>query len=352
MGIHWVQPSNTTSRIVVTTLLGLAQIATFYRLIVRIRLKRYWMDDTWAVVALGCSFMLLVDMWIRTDLSQSRSTRIVAYWLVSLSFTNTLWASRMSIIFSVIRIIPEQSKLRRITHIVAALFALGWIGLLIQKVFVCASDKSWYTLAKPQCHLGTGVAVLELITDLFADLALAIIPISLLYNIQIPSIQRRMLIIIFAASLLTTVASIVHAIYLLGPSGLLEGTSAQVEAAVALLVADAGIVVTAFYRLIRKEGVFENQPYTYKDSNSEGIRMHKSSRDPMESAVVFASRNPGLETVHLSHSTYELDDKPRAPDGYARDSGSKVHSPVLIRTDSDMEQAEDSNNGHGKPFVL
>jgi hypothetical protein len=35
--------------------------------------------------------------------------------------------------------------------------------------------------------------------------------------------------IIFAASLVTTLVSIVHAVYLLGPSGLLEATTAQAE---------------------------------------------------------------------------------------------------------------------------
>ncbi|KAK1224183.1 hypothetical protein PQX77_012923 [Marasmius sp. AFHP31] len=58
------------------------------RLVVRYRTRRIWLDDAWAFVALVCSFMLLVGMWIRTDLpgrgplNQPRSTRVVAYWYV------------------------------------------------------------------------------------------------------------------------------------------------------------------------------------------------------------------------------------------------------------------------------
>ncbi|KAJ6591125.1 hypothetical protein DFH09DRAFT_194253 [Mycena vulgaris] len=125
------------------------------------------------------------DMWIRTDLTHSRSTRIVAYWIICLSFTSTLWASRMNFIFSIIRIVPHPLELRKVAIFCAALFGLMWIGLLIQKLYrQCASDRSWYSLPKPQCHLGTGIAAMELFTDLAADLVLAAIFIQLLRTVK------------------------------------------------------------------------------------------------------------------------------------------------------------------------
>jgi len=45
-------------------------------------------------------------------------------------------------------------------------------------------------------------------------------------------------------SILVTVASIVHAAFLLGPSGLLEGLTANVEYALSLIVANLAVVVT------------------------------------------------------------------------------------------------------------
>ncbi|KAJ7794234.1 hypothetical protein B0H14DRAFT_2622083 [Mycena olivaceomarginata] len=48
---------------------------------------------------------------------------------------------------------------------------------------------------------------------------LAILPVTMIHHEMVPAGQRRMLVIIFAACLLTTVVSIVHIVYLLGPGG-------------------------------------------------------------------------------------------------------------------------------------
>ncbi|KAJ4495228.1 hypothetical protein C8R41DRAFT_298145 [Lentinula lateritia] len=181
------------------------------------------------------SQLLLIAMWIRTDtpglgpLDESHSARIVAYWLVSISFTCTLWSARISLIFSVIRLIPPLFVLRRVSEWMAITFFLMWAGSLIQKTYICASDRSWYQLSAPQCHLGTDVAIVELVTDLFADVVLAAIPIRLLAGVGLSPDKRRMLYMMFCASLLTSMVSIIHAVFLLGPSGLLEAITAQAE---------------------------------------------------------------------------------------------------------------------------
>ncbi|KAG7091446.1 hypothetical protein E1B28_010481 [Marasmius oreades] len=233
--VHWVQPTTTVNRAVMTPILGLTILLTVARLVVRYRSKRMWLDDAWAAFAMVCAFLLLVGMWIRTDipgigpLNQPREVRVVAYWMVALSFTNTLWASRMSIIFSVIRLIPPMMRLRRISNISAVLFMLMWIGLLIQKTYICASNTSWFQHADPMCRLGHGVATNEIITDAISDLLLAVIPIHLLRGVSLQSDQRKMLYIIFGSSLLITLVSAVHAIFVFGPSGRLEAITAEAQ---------------------------------------------------------------------------------------------------------------------------
>ncbi|KAL0576433.1 hypothetical protein V5O48_005538 [Marasmius crinis-equi] len=279
--VTWVQPSVTVNRAVTTTLLGIGQILTVARLIVRYRARRMWLDDAWAFVALICAFMLLVGMWIRTDvpgegpLHQPRSARVVAYWMVVLSFTNTLWAARMSIIFSVIRLVPPMMRLRRISNISAILFLLMWIGLLIQKTYICAENKSWYQRDPPQCRLGQGVAINELVTDAISDVLLAVIPIRLLKGVTLMKDQRKMLYIIFGSSLLITLVSIVHAVFVLGPTGLLEAITAQAQAATALIVADIGVLGSLLYRRVRRgrQG-FDTKPYTYEFSVNTDASIH------------------------------------------------------------------------------
>ncbi|KAJ7873540.1 hypothetical protein B0H14DRAFT_3860073 [Mycena olivaceomarginata] len=238
----WIQPSGTTKRILSVTLVAVAILATLLRLRIRIRNHRFWLDDIWVIVAAICSIAMPIATWLRSDPSQSSSTMIISYWIGSLlGFTTTLWASRMSIMFSVIRLVPHdnRSKLRKITTGFAAIFALFWVALFAQRVHVCASDKSWYKGHRPQqCPSGDGTVILELVTDIFADFTLAILPPILIRRAVIPTAQRKMLTVIFAACLLTTVVSIFYAVVQLGPGGPLEGVTVQVEAATSLLSDD------------------------------------------------------------------------------------------------------------------
>lgn len=71
-------------------------------------------------------------------------------------------AARMSHIFSVIRLIPPLFKLRQVSEWTAVVFLFMWIGTVAQTTYVCASDRSWYQLTRPQCHLGLDVAIVEL----------------------------------------------------------------------------------------------------------------------------------------------------------------------------------------------
>jgi hypothetical protein len=156
----------------------------------------------------------------------------------------------MSMLYSVIRIIPPMMTLRRIAYCCAVLFGCMWAALLTQKVYICAHHRAWERLFAPQCHLGESVGIVELISkysidhyertrkhtddplltaDLISDGILVLLPLRLLWRVNMPRHMRRLLFSIFSASILVTVVSIVHAVYLLGPSGLLEGLTANVE---------------------------------------------------------------------------------------------------------------------------
>jgi len=65
--------------------------------------------------------------------------------------------------------------------------------------------------------------------DFISDGILVVLPLRLLWRVNMPKHMRKLLFSIFSASILVTVVSVVHAVYLLGPSGLLEGLTANVE---------------------------------------------------------------------------------------------------------------------------
>ncbi|KAJ7364587.1 hypothetical protein DFH08DRAFT_274963 [Mycena albidolilacea] len=326
--------------------MGIAMLTTLFRLTVRVRTRKFWLDDAWVIVALSFSIILLVSMWLRTIPGQSKYTLIVTYWLLSFGFTSTLWASRMSVIFSIIRLIPHQFLLRKITTGVAAVFAVFWLGLMIQVAHVCGKDKSWYKMTKPQCRLDHGVAVLELSTDVFADLALAIIPIILIRNTMLPSSQRKMLVVIFTASLLTTLVSIVHAVFVLGPSGSLEGISAHAEAATALIVANVAVMVTSLYRLFRKSNYMDPKPYTYNYAlQSGGVVKERVRRNQEESTIEFRSPPSAGAGSVKGPETYMLDEQVSVDKGKIDGESTTAAFSVLVTTDSSHQDDFGSDRG-------
>ncbi|KAF9262539.1 hypothetical protein L218DRAFT_928906 [Marasmius fiardii PR-910] len=305
---------------------------TMGRLIVRYRTRRMWLDDAWVFVALVCSLMLLVGMWIRTDvpgtgpLNQPREVRVIAYWMVALSFTSTLWAARMGIIFSVIRLIPPMMGLRRISNISAVLFILMWMGLIAQKSYICSVNNSWNRNPVPQCHLGHGIAINELITDAVSDFLLAAIPIRLLKGVSLMSDQRKMLYIIFGSSLLITLVSIIHAIFVLGPSGLLEAITAQAQAATALIVANLGVLGSLVYRRVRRSvRGFDTKPFTYEFTVQTGASVHMR-RIPL--TTTHSTRLQFADDPELHSSTMgDHDDNDTNPDA-ERTTSSRSKSSV------------------------
>lgn len=73
---------------------------------------------------------------------------------------------------------------------------------------------------------------LGITADFLADTLLVILPLLLLWKITLPKQQRRLILILFSASILTLVVSVVHAVFLIGPTYLLEGVTAEIEVSV------------------------------------------------------------------------------------------------------------------------
>lgn len=114
-------------------------------------------------------------------LDEPRQTRVIAYWVMIMNFTNVLWygscsgfrhlyifirfrSARMSILFSVIRVIPPMIALRRTAYMSAILFGLMWISLHVLKAYICGRNTRWeyQTKAGQSCHVGRPDGILEL----------------------------------------------------------------------------------------------------------------------------------------------------------------------------------------------
>lgn len=185
------------------------------------------------------------------------------------------------------RVMPPMMNIRRVTQWFSVLFVLMWMALIVQKAVHCTLDLSWQKQAKPQCHLGRAIGITELsgefgeimcivmmlircvAADFVSDVVLVVLPLRLMWNLQLPTRQRRLLIALFSASMIITLISIVHAVFVIGPAGFLEAMSANIQVvacrklahldscphhilsiqiAVSLMVCNLAVVVRFFYR--------------------------------------------------------------------------------------------------------
>ncbi|KZT10244.1 uncharacterized protein LAESUDRAFT_644408 [Laetiporus sulphureus 93-53] len=264
--------------VVATVCAAAAMCTTSLRLWYRYSRRHLGYDDAWAALALVTYCFLLAGAYLRSDRTATYEQRVTGYFMLNATFTTVIWFARLSILFSIMRIIPTLMVLRRYAYAAAVLFLAEWIVLLVQKTWTCEHYDAWKTDRAAQCVMGNAVGAVELATDISADLILVILPIRLFWDISISEPRRKLLITIFSASLITTVVSVVHDAYELGPDRNAEAIAAHVEASTSLVICNLAVLVTWLVRAIRQmEDVESGRTSDYTSSNKH--RRNKSGRD-------------------------------------------------------------------------
>ncbi|KAJ7147600.1 hypothetical protein C8R43DRAFT_889556, partial [Mycena crocata] len=220
---------------------------TVYRLYMR--RGRIWADDAWALFALMALIVQIVAVFLHVPVPNnlSRTARVAAYYLMATTFYAVIWASRLSILFSIVRIDPSESRRRRLFWVAVA-FVATTLFLLAQLLWVCEPEPSWKDAPNPQCHLPLQVAICQLVTDVIADLILLLAPVPLFRQLADKALRRK-LTLIFSTCVVTTIVSLVHAAFILRNGGIKVVISALVEDCLSLIVANIPIVVTALVNI-------------------------------------------------------------------------------------------------------
>ncbi|KAH7914891.1 hypothetical protein BJ138DRAFT_1142840 [Hygrophoropsis aurantiaca] len=241
----------------VTVLHGIAMTITAFRLWLRTRMGRLWWEDAWAALAFCLDAICAVSTWTltapydRPPFNLSRNAHIISLWLTVFSYTCLLWCARMSIVFSVLRIMPSGRAMRGSAYMVIVLFSMMWMVAVAVKAYVCGADTSWYQDVIIQCPFPKFVDMIEFTTDLISDVILVALPLRLLWHMKLPRNQRIMILSIFSMSILCVFASVLHVVFLLPSAGFMAGMTADIEGAVGLIVCNLLVVVTYFYRVFR-----------------------------------------------------------------------------------------------------
>ncbi|KAF7358665.1 hypothetical protein MSAN_01205500 [Mycena sanguinolenta] len=154
-----------------------------------------------------------------------------------------MWlASRLSIIFIIIRIDPSPTRRRYL--LCGAGLLLGCALLLLAQLFwICESRHTWKHIANPQCNLPRQVAILQFVTDVIADTMLLFAPWPLFRSLVDKTLANK-LTIIFSMCLATTIVSLVHASFVLLDDDIQMPFSGIVEGCLSLVVANIPVIVT------------------------------------------------------------------------------------------------------------
>ncbi|KZP14681.1 hypothetical protein FIBSPDRAFT_751463, partial [Athelia psychrophila] len=249
----------------------LAISITAFRLVIQYRRSQLWWEDLWAAVAMACIIGVVSAYWwfsiIVAKPHPDISSFVVAWWLSTSTFTCALWAARMSLTFSIIRISHPASRLRMVANLTAGLFACCFTSQIIQKVYICKDVKSWMNNTAHGCDIGNGVGIAEICMDAVSDFLLMAMASRLLRDARQLKSQRKLIRGLFSASILTTVFSVVHIVFVIQAEVLLIIMTGHLEVSIALIVCNLPVVVTWFYRHFRRMHAEEAYGYT-TDSSS------------------------------------------------------------------------------------
>ncbi|KAG2150572.1 hypothetical protein DEU56DRAFT_35874 [Suillus clintonianus] len=224
----------------------IAILCTIARLIYRTWTRHFWWEDAWAAVALITDALCLASIWL--------DARITS-WILSVTLTSVIWAARMSIIFSIIRIANHSGcKIyKRITYLIAVSFACMWAALIAQKMSTCKISG---------CLMPESVALSQLITAVIADVSLVVAPLYLWNNVGLSRSRKILVLSAFGASILITAITIPHSIGLSMGQTATVLTLAHVKAALSLIVCNLLVIVTFLYRMCSKETFDLDQSFT------------------------------------------------------------------------------------------
>ncbi|KAF9028191.1 hypothetical protein BDZ89DRAFT_1113149 [Hymenopellis radicata] len=123
--------------------------STVWRLF--LRRGRFGMDDTWAGFAVAVLLAQIAGVFVHipNPTGQYKIIQIAACYVLATSFYTIVWSSRLSILFSIIRVHPDEQQRRRFRWI-AALFIVVPVILICQLFWVCEPEPRWKYMLSPQ----------------------------------------------------------------------------------------------------------------------------------------------------------------------------------------------------------
>lgn len=236
------------------TIYTLAIGMSSFRLVHRYRTKQYYWDDWGVAGCVICNVIIFVVLCIQREfpIEDVDEMKQVQCWLLWFCVSSSPWTSRLSIAFSVLRLIKFGIWRRRLTIAVIVVFTLAWMLSLVDYLVECDIKTP-----RERLNCSTRVAGVVLLTVyIIGDACLLYIPLHLLRNLRLQRGIRFMIRVTFSVSGISTVATFVNAIakFYEGPgSDTFVQSTSILKAPIALIACSLIVVIPCVYRLFKRE---------------------------------------------------------------------------------------------------
>lgn len=236
------------------------------------------------------------------------------FFAVQMIFWLSLWSVKMSLLFMFRKLTMGLPEYNYVWLGIMIFTVLSFVGCIISNFTSCSSMHAWFTAG--ECNTAADARAknislyYSLAVDLLTDMLIMVIPVRLLWTLQISIKEKLSIGFCFCVGLITMVIAIIRVVSL--DSSVANGqvnTSwlilwAAIEGCVAIFVA----CLPSFAIFVRSEIVSTRRPtFTYQNSSSQGrggISTSKRSRVRSES-ILLEDIEPNLENqeVHKASIT-------------------------------------------------
>ncbi|KDR80810.1 hypothetical protein GALMADRAFT_153236 [Galerina marginata CBS 339.88] len=284
--------------VLVTVLLVVAISLTCFRLYYRKYIQRLWWDDCTAGLATLIDFGFIPLIWIPYAPPDSKlhsyGAVVASYWLLNILSFIGVWLTRISIVLAIARIFPPGDATRRFAIGLALLFAALTTAFTVQFSVICGrKDANKDLFSSIGCFWTDAMKIGVTTVNFFSDFCLVATPLYKLWHIRLPNNRRRLILAGFAASTLTTTATLGCAIVQFGPAKWdparqdLRVIVRYFEAAISLTACNLLVVITYIYKILarRQEELTRlTRPETTETTRNTESTSH-SNQVPSESAL-------------------------------------------------------------------
>ncbi|KAF9477984.1 hypothetical protein BDN70DRAFT_880512 [Pholiota conissans] len=280
---------------VIITLLHIIAIGlTLLRLHYRRSTSRLGWDDYTAAFAVLIDIAYLGLLWPTfSAVSESMHLNIsqyIKFWLNLEFFWAILCLVRASISLAISRVFPKKEPTRRFTIGLAVFFGLLFIS--VQFIATC-SNKNIFLSPNPgrfKCKWTESIRFGFIIINIATDLLLVAIPFYKLWRVRLPSRQRMLILAGFAASLLTTLGTIVGAVFQFAPDSWeparmdLRLKMSYLEAGTCLAACNFLVIIT-YLDNVRRRNLESDDHSLHRTHSPDTIQVRSRSPAPHSNEV-------------------------------------------------------------------